>query len=271
MGEEKVSVETKNIISNFYRKADKYADRLDLHGELAYKEYVEFVKRFVAQNSTILDLGCGTGLPSLLLAKEAYRVIGMDISPVFVERAKIKERDNLKFTCGDILNIPFKDMTFDCVAIFLVIEHVPDIPAALDEMLRITKPGGKIIILSPNLLSPFNILYPLIDSLFGKKVNFMFGVNNPWKIGLLLVKNTLLLLKKEFCTKATFNYRKPVLENRVDFIADNDSVYLACPVDFKHYFQEIKTAKIINYQGFGKIGKIFPDFSTGIHIVIKKN
>lgn len=206
----------------------------------------------------------------MLLSREGFEVVGLDLSPIFIKRAKKKEAQNLKFVCADILRIPFKDEVFDSVSIFLVIEHIPDIPRVLKEMHRITKLGGRINILSPNLLSPFNILLPLLDSLFGKKTNFLFGVKDLIGIVKLFFKNTALLIKKMFTQRVDFTYRIPVLDNRIDFIADNDAVYLACPVDFKHYFKNPEYFRIINYQGYGKIGKILPDFSTGIHLSIEK-
>lgn len=133
-----------------------------------------------------------------------------------------------------------------------------------------TKRGGRIIILSPNLLSPFNILLPLLDCLLGKKANFLFGVDNFGGMIKLLCRHTGLLIKKKFHRTAEFTYRKPILENRVDFIADNDAVYLACPIDFKRYFNKLKDTKIENYQGYGRIGKIFPDLATGIHLTVRK-
>ncbi len=270
MKKETIAKKIRDKLLYFYCAADKYAQGLDLHDESAFVEYIEFVKRFVIPNSLILDVGCGTGLSSFLLVKEGYKSVGMDISQICIEKASAREQNNLRFVCGDILDLPFKNGRFDCVSIFVTIEHVPDIPRAINEMLRVTKQKGKIIILSPNLLSPFNILLPLFDSLLGKKADFLFGVSNFWKAAILLIKNAVLLLKKEFSQTASFNYREPILENRIDFIPDNDAVYLACPVDFKRYFQGLKNIKITNYQGYGRIGKILPDFSTGIYITVTK-
>ena len=176
----------------------------------------------------------------------------------------------LNFTCADILRLPFKDETFDCVALFLVIEHIPDIPELLEEMVRLIKPQGRVIILSPNLLSPFNALLPLWDSLRGKRANFLFGVESFWGIIRISVRNALALLRKKFSLSPSFHYRVPVLENRFDFIADNDAVYLSCPIDLKRYFENKDNMKIINYQGYGKIGRVLPDFSTGIHFAAEK-
>ena len=262
--------ETKKKIYDYYRTADKYVEKISASGEANYREYVDFIKEFAGQRKNILDLACGSGTTSNMLARDGYKVCGMDISSLFMEKAVAKKGPNLKFICGDILKIPFKDETFDCVSICLAIEHLTDIPQALNEMIRVTKTHGRLIILSPNMLSPFNVLSPVIETIRGKKVNFMFGIDNPWKIAELLVRNILLLIKKKFSGKPFFNYREPVLENRIDYIADNDTIYLTCPIDFKRYFEVLKNIKIINYQRRGRIGKIFPNLSTGIYIAVEK-
>ncbi len=270
MKKNKLSIDTKNELAGYYRGADKYSERLESHSASAYAEYIEFVKRFIPAEAKLMDAGCGTGLPAFLLAKNGYDVIGIDLSSSSIKRAQARERANLKFFCADSLKIPFKNEIFDCVATFLVIEHIPDIPQFIEEMLRVTKHGGRIIILSPNLLSPFNILLPLLDSILCKKANFLFGVDSFWGMIKLLCRHTGLLIKKKLCCNPEFTYRQPILENRVDFIADNDSVYLACPIDFKRYFEKMKGTKIENYQGYGRIGKIFPDLATGIHLAVRK-
>lgn len=262
--------EIKNRLYEFYRSAKNYVERLESHDESASREYISFIKRFIYPGAKILDLGCGTGLPSLFLNQEDYNVVGMDISEISIKKAKIRENKKLKFLCGDALNLPFKKDSFDCVASFLTFEHLPDIPQVLKQIFLVTKRNGKIIILSPNLLSPFLILLPLINKIFKRDTNFLFGETNLLKMSFLLLKNTFLLFKKKLSKGPSFTYRIPILENRFDFIPDNDACYLSCPLDFKKYFKKRKDLKIIKYQGEGRIGKIFLDFSTGIHIVIEK-
>lgn len=267
---EKTAPGLRNELAGFYRTANGYSDRQHAHTEAAYREYIDFIRRFVHADSLLLDLGCATGTSSFLLVREGYKVIGADISDASMRRAKDKMIAGLDFTCADILRLPFKDEAFDCVSLFLVIEHIPDIPALLEEMIRLVKPQGKVIILSPNLLSPFNALVPLWDSARGRRANFLFGVDGFWDVIRLSLRNTFALLRKKFSSSPSFNYRIPVLENRFDFVADNDAVYLSCPLDFKRYFENKDNMRIVNYQGYGKIGRILPDFATGIYFAAKK-
>lgn len=121
MNKDKPAEDIKNELYGYYRRADKYSERLESHSESAYAEYIEFVKRFIPAKAKIMDLGCGTGLPAFLLAKAEYEVIGIDLNISSIKKARFREYANLKFFCADSLKIPFKNETFDCVSTFLVI------------------------------------------------------------------------------------------------------------------------------------------------------
>ncbi len=251
----------------FYRTADKYAERLESHNESAYAEYVRFVSRYVTKKDRILDIGCGTGLSTFMLRQFAGEVYGLDISPIFIRIAQEKRRaENLSFQCADIMRLPFPDGQYDVVSSFLFIEHVCDVPQALSEMVRVTKKGGLIIILSPNLLSPFAELYKLADAVLGKQGTIR---QNPLKSVWLAAYKTVLLTAKAISGKADFRYRLPILENRFDLVPDNDAAYLSNPVDLKHWFKA-NGLDVIKYQRETRWGRVFPSLATGIHIVAKK-
>ena len=55
-------------LASFYRAAGGYSDRQHAHTEASYREYIDFIYRFVRPNSLLLDLGCATGMSSFLLA-----------------------------------------------------------------------------------------------------------------------------------------------------------------------------------------------------------
>lgn len=247
----------------YYRNADRYAERLDLHPDAAYAEYVDFVSHYLRPGAHVLDIGCGTGIAAGLVQKKGYAVTGLDVSVHCLARGKAA-RPSVQYVCADALRIPARDGAFDGVIIFQVIEHMSDIPTVLNEMIRVTKPGGRIIILSPNLLSPFNILIPFMEK---KKNTFLFGITHKGAAARMLCRHSALLVKKAMSRKASFCYRKPILENRVDFISDNDAVYLSCPVDFNRFFRRDPRTRLIRYQGCGRIGRFLPDFSTGVYVV----
>lgn len=263
--------EARKELLHFYQTAERYAERVSSYKENAYQEYVSFVRRFAKKQDRLLDLGCGSGLSTFMFSHFAKEVTGVDISPILIQIAKEKHRArNIEFRRADILNLPFPNESYDIVSSFLTIEHLYDIAGALSEMVRVAKIGGLIIILAPNLMSPFNELYNLADAVFVRKNRLPWQKkSNPWKAIYLAMYNAGLLFMKSLRRKESFSYRLPILENRFDVVPDNDAVYLANPIDLKFWFKR-KGLKIIKYQGETMWGRIFPCFATGIHFVGKK-
>jgi len=94
-----------------------------------------------------LDVGCGTGaLTEAVLAVGApTAIVGVDPSPAFLDHAAATVTDpRVMLRHGDALALPVGDASFDAVVAGLVLNFLPDSPAALAEMRRATRPGGTI-------------------------------------------------------------------------------------------------------------------------------
>jgi SAM-dependent methyltransferase len=92
---------------------------------------------------SVLDLGCGAGVPSTRRLAEKFTVAGVDISEVQIGLA----RDNVPaavFVCADVLDLAFPDASFDGVAAFYSISHIPreDHPRVFSLVRRWLRPGG---------------------------------------------------------------------------------------------------------------------------------
>ena len=103
----------------------------------------------------LVDFGCGNGAQTLLFAGDFDRLTGVDVSEEFLKefRLEIAARgleDRMKAVAAGGGPIPLPDGSADVVTCFTVLEHVPDEMAALREMHRILRPGGKLIITVPN-------------------------------------------------------------------------------------------------------------------------
>ena len=99
----------------------------------------------------MLDIACGEGYGSALLAGVAARVIGVDIAPDAIAHARrCYQHPNLQFTVGDCVAIPLPDQSVDVVVSFETIEHHGQHDAMLREMKRVLSPGGTLIISSPD-------------------------------------------------------------------------------------------------------------------------
>jgi demethylmenaquinone methyltransferase/2-methoxy-6-polyprenyl-1,4-benzoquinol methylase len=106
----------------------------------------------------VLDACCGTGDLAIAAARRGGRVTGLDFSEPMLERARRKAPD-LEWVRGDVLAMPFPDGGFDAATVGFGVRNVEDLPAALAELRRILRPGGRLGILEitrpRGLLAPF--------------------------------------------------------------------------------------------------------------------
>ncbi len=93
----------------------------------------------------VLDLACGTGDFSRLVAGSVDGAIAVaaDLTPGMLRRAR--ERGVPRGVCADALCLPFPDATFDCVFVGYGLRNFPGLTAAVDEIRRVTKPGGRLV------------------------------------------------------------------------------------------------------------------------------
>ncbi len=94
---------------------------------------------------TILDLAAGTAVSSVVLAAAGATVVAADFSLGMLEKGR-KYADVVSLVAADALRLPFADESFDVVTISFGLRNVADVDAALAEMLRVTKPGGRLVI-----------------------------------------------------------------------------------------------------------------------------
>jgi 2-polyprenyl-3-methyl-5-hydroxy-6-metoxy-1,4-benzoquinol methylase len=102
------------------------------------------------EGKTLLDAGCGTGWFSRAACERKSIVTSMDLGEHLL--AKVKDKCDSTRVVGSILDIPFGRDTFDYVVSSEVIEHIPDPYAALRELHRVLKPGGTLVLSTPNKL-----------------------------------------------------------------------------------------------------------------------
>ena len=106
-----------------------------------------------AVGKTVLDIACGEGYGSAVLAEVAVRVYGVDIAPEAIAHAKTKyQRPNVEFLTGSCAGIPLADETVDLVVSFETIEHHDEHEAMFAEIKRVLCSGGMVIVSSPDKL-----------------------------------------------------------------------------------------------------------------------
>jgi ubiquinone/menaquinone biosynthesis C-methylase UbiE len=108
------------------------------------------------QDEIILDAGCGTGIFTLDILSSGSKVIGLDLSLPMLKRAEEKlKRYPVQMVLADMLNLPFPEGSFDKVASITALEFIEDGNAAVGELFRVTKRGGRIVVATLNSLSPW--------------------------------------------------------------------------------------------------------------------
>ncbi len=110
----------------------------------------------VGEGDAILDVCCGTGDLAITLADmhPECRIVGLDFSRAMLGRAHAKAsgcgnaaRESLSFVRGDLLHLPFADGEFAAVTVGWGLRNVNDLGGAIAEMIRVTRPGGRVICL----------------------------------------------------------------------------------------------------------------------------
>lgn len=124
-----------------------------------------------------LDVACGTGDLTVVLAQERARVIGIDFCRPMLALAQQKSDKPLLFIEGDALALPFKDKSFDAVTIAFGLRNLADPRAGLIELRRVIKPDGMLAVLEfskpivPGFSQIFNLYFRRVLTKIGDLFN----------------------------------------------------------------------------------------------------
>jgi SAM-dependent methyltransferase len=123
----------------------------------------------------VLDAGCGTGNFTLALARQGASLMGMDRSAAMLAVARGKARNlglDIRWVQGNFLHLPLGSGSVDGVVSILALEFVPDREAAFQELTRVLRPGGFLVVAILNRYSLWT-LKRLIKSSAWRKVKFL--------------------------------------------------------------------------------------------------
>lgn len=126
----------------------------EISGQIAFEHLhrYHFARALVA-GKAVLDVACGEGYGSDILAQSAASVVGVDIAEDAVSHARARYgSDKLVFVAASAAQLPFADAQFDVVVSFETIEHHDQHEAMISEIRRVLRPGGLLVISSPNKL-----------------------------------------------------------------------------------------------------------------------
>ncbi|WP_343954954.1 demethylmenaquinone methyltransferase [Nonomuraea longicatena] len=152
---------------------DRTARRYDLVNDVISFGQVRLWRRAVAAavdagpGEVVLDLGAGTGTSTDAFTTLGARAIASDFSLGMLRTGVGRHGGNalsgpgIPFVAGDAMRLPFADDSFDAVTISVALRNVHDTGQALREMLRVTKPGGRLVILEFS-----HVTVPLFDRVY---------------------------------------------------------------------------------------------------------
>ena len=130
------------------RVAGVYDLFVNIYNRKVHEELKRIVAREIRADDTVLECACGTGMLTAVIAPRCRHITATDFSRKMLEqtRKKCQDYSNVKVEPADILSLDYPDHTFDVVLAANVI-HLLDNPLkALDELKRVCRAGGKIII-----------------------------------------------------------------------------------------------------------------------------
>jgi ubiquinone/menaquinone biosynthesis C-methylase UbiE len=159
--------EIKNVVSHYQRLSDLYQQIIVSQPFFinCYALYDKLLDKLLKgkRYGSLLDVGCGSGVQTVVLAGHANSVTGIDIAEEFVEvaRKRCSNLSNVRFQIENACSLPFSDNSFDGIVSYGdVLSHIVEgYDKALSEMARVVKPGGWIT----------------------------FEVDNKWNVGLIYV------------------------------------------------------------------------------------
>ena len=130
---------------------DHLAARYDLINDVASLGLDRSWRRAVLEavdpkpGEVVLDLAAGTGTSSVPFADAGAQVVSVDMSLGMLFEG-LRRNPDLSFVAGDALALPFADDAFDAATVSFGLRNVQDTEAALTELLRVVKPGGRLVI-----------------------------------------------------------------------------------------------------------------------------
>lgn len=133
----------------FWNKISPVYDLFEnVYNRKVYKGTGIKVAEFIDKNDSVLECACGTGAITEEIAKKCRQVLATDFAEGMLKRAskKCRKYANASFRQEDITDIKCEDESFDKVVAGNVIHLLPEPEKALNELLRVVRPGGKVII-----------------------------------------------------------------------------------------------------------------------------
>jgi ubiquinone/menaquinone biosynthesis C-methylase UbiE len=152
------------ILDQFTRQAVPFATAPGIQDETALRLVVEFSG--AGPDDTVLDVACGPGIVVCAFAKVVKHATGLDLTPAMLDRARTLQKEkglgNVTWQLGEAIPLPYPDASFSVVTSRFAFHHFLDPLAAIKEMARVCRPGGKVVVIdsapAPDKADAFNAM-----------------------------------------------------------------------------------------------------------------
>jgi ubiquinone/menaquinone biosynthesis C-methylase UbiE len=159
------------IRDQFTRQARAFNHAAPIANEAALKMVIDAATP--GPEDTVLDVACGGGLVARAFAPHVRQATGIDVTPAMLDQARqaaaAQGLTNVSWEQGDVTHLPYEDGSFSIVATRLSFHHFIEPAAALAEMVRVCRPGGRVVVIDsspseePEKAAAFNRLEKLRD------------------------------------------------------------------------------------------------------------
>ncbi len=254
-----------STVRDFYRSSAAYGRMLGEQDHRVFEPYVELFRLHVPPGTPVIDVGCGVGTSTRLLRAAGFRAVGTDVSERFLPAEE-------GFVVADFESAPeIADGAYDAAGALNVLEHAERPRRLLAEVVRVVRPGGRIILISPNLTSPLMGLRILQDHI--RRAPPYLGVRSPLE-ALALVPLNLARSVAAALGRDAFASRAPRLDAGIVGY-DVDAVYWTNAAEVRR-FLESRGCRTILYQGAGRthvarlVARRLPSFAGRLQVVVEK-
>ncbi len=224
-------------LKDYYQASEGYRAHLNAKDPAYFEDFVRVVRECSSSGDRILDIGCGTGQSTRQIMECDRRVIGTDLSKLFMKSGGHSPHANPPFITSDASRLPFADHSFDVLCAMEFIEHVWPVEAILCEMDRVLKRSGRLVLMSPNLLSPLWPVRDLPEMVMHHRFRPPFYTSYP-EAAAFFCNSCRLTLRKLVARQPQFVPRKPDLRH-ADGGGDYDSVYCSNARDLLLFFRQL--------------------------------
>jgi 2-polyprenyl-3-methyl-5-hydroxy-6-metoxy-1,4-benzoquinol methylase len=202
-----------------YHQNESYAQFLSGQASGFFEKYADALKP-AQPGARVLDVGCGVGQVVARLQAEGFEAHGVDVSEPNIARAR---QGTERCRTYDGKTLPFADNYFASAGALNVLEHVEEPEAFIKELVRVVRPGGRVVLSSPNFFRVlgFHDYHPQ-----------MRGVGQKWKNWKRLREK---LAEIRVGGAVRFDRMQPIVKE--PFTADDDAIVATNPVEMRYFLE----------------------------------